>query len=150
MPAEEVHRFDRRRSDVVVSALATRVGILESGFESLTQQVTDLGRSLDKQTNELSANTALTEEAHGQTATLLERFDEVGPKIDRLYKVAEATDNLVKIAGKGADALVRCSDLIERRPKTLLVLLLGCGAAASYYLGHLPEPVLRLVRFVLA
>lgn len=148
---EQAHRFDRRKTDPNVASLAVRVASLEKGFESLDHRVTEYGRSLERQSNEISANTALTEEAHGQTATLLERVDDLAPKIDRLYKVAEATDNLVRVAGWCADRVVDASDLVEKRPKTLLALSVAAIAIYSTArAGQLPGWVEKVVKLILA
>jgi hypothetical protein len=53
----ETHQFDRRASDVNVSALSTRVTALEGRVEALEKDVRD-------NTVELRANTALTKQVH--------------------------------------------------------------------------------------
>jgi hypothetical protein len=61
------HHFDRRSSDGNVASLAIRVDALERRMETVEIEVRNNNR-------ELAANTALTEEIHGNTADMAEMF----------------------------------------------------------------------------
>jgi hypothetical protein len=129
----------RRVSDVVtLETLDTRVTALEEGYENVRLV-------LSTTVSELQSNTRLTEDVHGQSAAMVERMEAITPKIDRLYAVAEATDNIVRVVGKFADGVIWFSDLIEKRPKTLLLVGAAIAAAAGYF-GLVPDSLFKLAK----
>lgn len=85
----EPHNFDRRVSDVNVSALAVRVASLEGRVESLEDRVL-------QSTTELAANTQLTKQVH---EALHGRGDVPGlaMKVDEMHAVFAAAKGGFKV-----------------------------------------------------
>lgn len=81
---DEDHHFDRRRTDVTVSALATRIVGIERRVEVVEHEVRNNSR-------ELVANTALTRQAH----TIAERVEQNTSDILHAVKWLSTTKKIV-------------------------------------------------------
>lgn len=73
------------------------------------------------------------------------------PKINDMYEVFDTTRNGLRMLGKIGDGVMKVSDAVEKRPKTLLILGV-CAAAmySSYTTGKLPEWLMIVVKAFVA
>jgi hypothetical protein len=132
--AEILNRLD----DVTttVQGLVTRVTILEQGSA--------------QSTDELRINTRLTKQSH---EAMFGRDDDPGVKamVEQMSAMLGPAQTFFEGLGKMGRAGVRISDVIEKRPKTLLSLIVA--AVATYSLsttGKLPEWAGWLVKLLSA
>jgi hypothetical protein len=73
------------------------------------------------------------------------------PKINDMYEVFDTTRNGLRMLGKIGDGVMKVSDFVEKRPKTILVL--GAISAATYSsatTGKLPEWLRFIVQVFVA
>lgn len=118
--APESH-FDRRTSDVNVSALATRMNSIEGRVEVLEEKTETNNR-------ELRANTRLTMQVH--EALFGRESDDDDPGIRG--KVREMHDVFTG-AKRGLQFLNSVADAGARYGKPILYLVLICGAIGAYF-----------------
>jgi hypothetical protein len=125
-----------------VKGLKTRVQALEEVVNDVL--LPKLGHTEEK-VNDIHAR---VDEVHVAFMT-----PETGIKArhDRMYESYVMAENGVKMIGKIGNGFVRVSDMIEKRPKTILMLvgagILSFSAGRS---GALPEWVEKAIRWMVA
>lgn len=124
-----------------VKGLDTRVKILEEGNLATHDELT-------RYNGELRANTLLTKQSH---EAIFGAGDDPGIKasVDHVQSMLQPAENFFAACGKIGNVALRVSDVIERRPKTLLMLLVS--AIAGYSLtstGKLPEWAGALIKLL--
>lgn len=163
MAAADQQQFDRRVTDVNLSALATRMDAIEGRVEVLEEQGRAAGR-------ELEANTRLTRQSHeaiygrDEDPGMKAAVDEVNlalqgdgrepgliRKVEDMHSVFEPARNGFRMLGKVGNAAMAVSDAIERRPKTTALLVIssvvGWSAATT---GKLPEWFTAMMKALIA
>lgn len=129
MAGEDDRRFDRRRSDLRVDALDTRMKALEEHvFDVLTPMVKSSAR-------EMEANTALTEETHGWVAEVREELTGQRAQTTEMYDVFSAAKNAIHVMTKIGDGLVKAAEFGGKVARPLFWITLLFGSLWGYFTG---------------
>lgn len=134
------HQFDRRVTDVNVSALSTRMASLEGRVEVLENQGRD-------QSRELRANTVITGQAHDTAlevkAAVIGDNESPGLKgrVDEMYEIFEGARNGFRVLGKAGNAGIWIAD----RAQKIIWIGIAIAAVVTFFkTGHLPEWAVKL------
>lgn len=141
---EAVPGFDRRKSDVNVSALATRVAGLEERVELLEKGYTE-------NTRELEANTRLTQQVH-EVLHGRENDPGIATKVDALQFAlkGDGTEDAPGVAGKvdrmydvfaAAAGGFKVLEYAGKIAKPIGIIAAACAAVVTLVAtGHWPRP----------
>lgn len=170
MSQPEEHQFDRRVTDVNYAALNVRLAGVEGRVEVLEEQGKVTNRELGETKLELRANTMLTRQSHD---ALYGTTEEPGMKdvVDHVRATLDGTDcepgltrkvedmhgmlaparHAFALAGKVSAGLLRLSDAVERRPKTIgLLVIVSIVAWSAATSGKLPDWFTTMMKALLA
>lgn len=163
MAGAEDHRFDRRSSDVNVSALATRMKGLEGRIEVLEEQSATTGRELKRNTEISEKGAELAREVHeavfgveGEFSGIAgmarqvhgAMFDEGGVKdlVKRTNDIVEPVRNffegLARWSGRSGQFADWVSDVIRRRWWLILAIIAG---VTYFKTGRVPDWVWKVI-----
>lgn len=132
--ADEDHKFDRRHSDAVVSALSTRVGLLEGRVEVIEHEIASANRGITTATAEVKANTRLCEEIQGRA----EEIYGVATELQTLLREKGAAAALGELAAFTND--MQAVWRVCKKARAALIETAKWGAAGGVILAALTAP----------
>jgi hypothetical protein len=111
---------------------------LQPTIETLNVRLTALEEFVHEEViPRLDNNTAMTATIHAQS--------------DEMYAAFIAARNGIRMLAKVGDGAIWVSDVVEKRPKTLLVLAVACGAAWGFLsTGRVPDWLLHVMKLLVA
>lgn len=109
---------------------------LSPTIETLNTRLTALEEFVHKELKPaLDTNTAMTATIHAQS--------------DEMYTAYVTARNAIRVMAKVGDGMIWVSDVVEKRPKTLLVLAVASGASYGFLsTGRVPEWFIHVVKLL--